>query len=361
MFGLSTMTILVNLSPVLSQPTGISTYSLSIIKELRSLQPDVVSSFEIDGYRWHRSPVDLTAEYGLKGHLKRLFWTQFQLSQLYQKLDSSLLFSVLPEAPLWSHCRSIVMVHDLIPLHFPKRFSPATLYNRHYIPQVLKQAEHILCNSNATAQDIMQFCDISASQITSIPLAYDAANFQFLDLPTRNYFLYLGRLAPYKNIQRAIAAFATLPNRSDYEFWLAGPPDQRQLPLLQTQIEDLKLNNQVKFLNYVGYDELPRLINQAIALVFPSLWEGFGLPALEAMACGTPVITSNLSSLPEVTGDAAVLIDPHDVEAIARAMHDLTIDASLRAQLRTASLARASHFSWAKTGQATAEVLQRFS
>jgi glycosyltransferase involved in cell wall biosynthesis len=355
------MSILVNLSPVLPQPTGISTYSLNIVKELRSLNPEVISSFEIDGYTFHRSPADLTAEYGLKGHFKRLVWTQFQLPEIYQKLASQLLFSVLPEAPLWSNCRTIVMVHDLIPLHFPKRFSPGTLYNRHYIPQVLRQAEHIICNSSATAQDIMQFCGLSANRITPIPLAYDAQHFRFLDLPKRHYFLYLGRFAPYKNVQRAIAAFATFPNCSDYEFWLAGPTDQRQLPLLQTQIEELQLTHQIKFLNYVAYDDLPKLINQAIALVFPSLWEGFGLPALEAMACGTPVITSNVSSLPEVTGDAALLVDPYDVGAIAQAMHDITTDTQLWANLRSASLTRASQFSWAKTGRATAEVLQRFS
>ena len=355
------MTILVNLSPVLPQPTGISTYSLNIVKELRSLNPNVVSSFAIDAYQWHRSPADLTAEYGLKGHLKRLFWTQLQLPKLYRKLDSTLLFSVLPEAPLEANCRFVVMVHDLIPLHFPKRFSPGTLYNRYYIPQVLKQAAHIICNSSATAEDIVQFFSIPASQITPISLAHDAENFRFLALPTQHYFLYLGRFAPYKNVQRAIAAFAQLPNSSDYEFWLAGPPDPRQLPRLKAQIEDLKLTQQVKFLDYVAYKELPRLINQAIGLIFPSLWEGFGLPALEAMACGTPVIASNLSSLPEVTGDAALLIDPYDVGAIAHAMHQLASDAQLRAHLRIASLARASQFSWAKTGQATVEVLERFS
>ena len=355
------MTILVNLSPVLPQPTGISTYSLNIVKELRSLKPEVVSSFKVDGYTLRRSPGDLTAEYGLQGHLKRLLWTQLQLPKIHQNLNSTLLFSVLPEAPLWSSCRFVVMVHDLIPLHFPKSFAPATLYNRHYIPQVLKQAEHIICNSHATAQDVVQFCGISASRITPIPLAYDTQTFRFLNLPTRNYFLYLGRFAPYKNVQRAIAAFAALPKHSDYEFWLAGPPDPRQLPLLKAQIEELKLTHQVKFLDYVAYDALPRLINEAIGLVFPSLWEGFGLPALEAMACGTPVITSNLSSLPEVTGEAALLIDPYDVSAIAGAMHELTADSQLRAHLRTAGLARARQFSWAKTGQTTAEVLQRFS
>ncbi|MGA7937862.1 MAG: glycosyltransferase family 1 protein [Kovacikia sp.] len=354
------MSVLVNFSSVLAQPTGLATYSLNLIRELNSLDIEIAGSSQIAGYRFHPSPPDLTAEYGLKGHLKRLLWVQFQLPKLYHKLASTLLFSPIPEAPLGAGCRSIVTVHDLIPLHFPKRFSPATLYNRYYIPQVLRQAVHILCNSVATANDIVHYCKISGNQITPIPLAYDAANFRFLDLPTRNYFLYLGRINPYKNVQRLISAFGTLPNRLNYELWFAGPPDQRYMPALESQIKALGLANRVKFLNYVSYGELPTLINQAIALVFPSLWEGFGLPVLEAMACGTPVITSNLASLPEVVGDAAVLIDPYNVGAIAQAMHDLTTDTSLHLQLRTAGLARANQFSWAKTGQATLEVLRSY-
>ena len=354
------MTILANLSSVFPQPTGLATYSLNLIKELHSLNLEVVSPFEIDGYTFHRSPANLTAEYGLKGHIQRLLWVQFQLPKLGRKLASSLIFSPIPEAPLYSNYRYIVTVHDLIPLHFPKRFSPATLYNRYYIPEVLKQAQHIICNSVATAQDIINFCHIPAAQITPIPLAVDTDNFRFLNLPTRNYFLYLGRIAPYKNVQRLIAAFATAFKGLEYELWLAGPPDRRYLPAIDTQIKQLELTTQVKFLNYVAYKDLPILMNQAIALVFPSLWEGFGLPVLEAMTCGTPVITSSLSALPEVTGDAALLVDPYDSAAIAQAMQSLTTDSSLRRELHTASLSRASQFSWANTGKATIEVLQRY-
>ncbi|SRR5579883_127219 len=354
------MSILANLSPILPRPTGISTYGLNLVRELGTLDLTIASSFEIKGHKWQRSPADLTADYGLKGHLKRLLWTQFELPKIYQSLAANLLFSVLPEAPLWSNCRSIVMVHDLIPLHFSKRFSPGTLYNRYYIPQVLKEAVHIICNSKATAQDIVKFCDVSAQKITPIPLACDTKNFRFLNLPTQNYFLYVGRVAPYKNVQRIIAAFATLPHSAEYELWLAGPYDRHQTPALKTQIEALGLTHQVKFLDYVPYEHLPVVMNQAIALVFPSLWEGFGLPALEAMACGTPVITSNLSSLPEVTGDAALLVDPYRIETIADAMHQLATDRQLRSRLQEASLARADEFSWAKTGQATTNVLRQF-
>jgi len=359
------MALLVNLAAVLPQPTGISTYSLNLVKAFTALEVDMseidlVSPFAIPGYTWHPSPPDLTAEHGLRGHLKRLLWTQTQLPRVYQRLSAKLLFSPLPEAPLWSRCRSVVMVHDLIPLHFPRRGSPATLYNRHYIPAVLRQAEHILCNSVATAQDIVQFCGIPAEKITPILLAYDAAHFRSLTLPRRNYFLYLGRLAPYKNVARLIAAFAALPHYQDYELWLAGPPDNRYAPALQRQVNELGITAQVKCLNYIAYEELPVVLGQAIALVFPSLWEGFGLPALEAMACGTPVIASNLASLPEVTGDAAILIDPRDVGAIANAMHHLATDSHLWLQLQTASLLRASHFSWAKTAQATLTVLKQY-
>jgi glycosyltransferase involved in cell wall biosynthesis len=141
---------------------------------------------------------------------------------------------------------------------------------------------------------------------------------------------------------------------------LVGPTDKRYTPLLETQVETLGINHLVKFLHYVPYKELPIIINQALALVFPSLWEGFGLPALEAMACGTPVITSNISSLPEVTGDAAILIDPYDIEEIMAAMTTIIGDSQTRRQLSQQGLKRAGEFSWKKTGMATVEVFKNY-
>jgi glycosyltransferase involved in cell wall biosynthesis len=296
-------------------------------------------------------------------------WTQLQLPRIYKQLRtaqgsaalaSRLLFSPVPEAPLFSNCRYIVTVHDLIPLRFPKPFSPLTNYCRYYIPQVLAQAQHILCNSAATAQDIIHYFHIPASKITPILLAHDANHFRFLNLPKSNYFLYIGRHDPYKNLRRIIAAFAALPNCRDYELWLAGATDPRYTPILKADIERLGISAHVKFLDYVPYSQLPTLINQAIALVFPSLWEGFGLPVLEAMACGTPVITSNLSSLPEVAGDAALLVNPYNTGEIIAAMQTIATNSRLRSHLSTLGLARASQFSWTKTGLATVEVLSRF-
>jgi glycosyltransferase involved in cell wall biosynthesis len=367
--------LLVNLSFLITKPTGHTAYAVNLLPHLQTLNPTLLISPTNTGMvsntgmavscPYQFVPANLTPEQGTEGHLRRLLWTQMQLPHIYQKLRSRLLFSPIPEAPLYTNCRYIVTVHDFIPLRF-KRRSLLTPYHRYYIPQVLTQAQHIICNSNATAGDIINFCHIPASKITPIPLAYDAEHFRISKEPGESeavpkpYFVYIGRHDPHKNLSGIIAAFAALSGCRDYELWLAGTPDQRYTPKLKAQIEYLGITQQVKFLDYVIYSQLPYLLKNAIALVFPSLWEGFGLPVLEAMACGTPVITSNISSLPEVAGDAAILVNPYNREEITAAMQAIATDAKLRSHLSTLGLIRSSQFRWQNTGLATAELLQRF-
>ena len=351
--------LLINLSCLTAKPTGLATYAMNVFPQLQPLKPTLLVPQSIPPYKCYPVPTNLSSDQGTKGHIRRLAWTQLRLPLICHKLRSRLLFSPIPEAPLYSRCRYVVTVHDLIPLRFPVKFSRLTAYFRYYVPRVLEQAEHIICDSEATAKDITNFFNIQYNKITPILLAHDANNFRFLDLPTQNYFLYIGRHDPYKNLHRLITAFAALPNSRDYELWIAGPSDRRYTAEVKAFVEERNLTN-IKFLDYVAYDELAELINSAIALVFPSLWEGFGLPVLEAMACGTPVITSNLSSLPEVAGDAAILIDPYNLGEITAAMQAVANDAGLRNKLRQAGLARSKQFSWTKTGLATAAVLQRY-
>ncbi|MFE4105234.1 glycosyltransferase family 4 protein [Almyronema epifaneia] len=350
--------ILVNLAYLLSKPTGTTTYALNLLPHLEPLHPCCLATPSSQLMQYHSVPSNMTAEFGMAGHLRRLLWTQFRLPQIYQQQAAQLLFSPITEAPLRSRCRFVVTVHDLTPLRFPALFSSLKWLYRYYVPQVLQAAEHIICDSEATASDIVTFYGIKANKITPILLAHDANQFRPLELATKNYFLILGRHAPYKNISGAIAAFAQLPERDRYELWIAGPYDSRYTPVLESQAATLGLASHIKFLQYVPYAQLPQLLSQAIALVFPSFWEGFGLPALEAMACGTPVIASNLSSLPEVTGSAAWLIDPHNTDEMATAMHAIATCPPLRQQLSEAGLKRASQFSWEKTGKATVAVLQ---
>ncbi|NJK62743.1 MAG: glycosyltransferase family 4 protein [Synechococcaceae cyanobacterium SM2_3_1] len=348
--------LLINLAFLIRKPTGLATYAQNLIPHLQRLDPTLLVAEPQPQQTCYRLTAEMTAEQGRLGHLRRLVWTQFQLPHIYRQLQGRLLFSPLPEAPVWTGCRFVVTLHDLIPLRFPSLSRALTVYQRYWLPQVLQQAEHILCDSEATAADAKQFFQIPVQKLTPIPLACDHDHFRFLDLSQRPYFLYIGRGDAHKNLVRLIRAFAQL-GQSDTELWLAGPEVGSDLNSL---IQELQLPQRVKILGYVTYDQLPILLNQAIALVLPSLWEGFGLPVLEAMACGTPVITSHLSSLPEVAGDAALLVDPYRTEEIAAAMQLLLQDPQLPEQLRQKGLARSAQFTWAKTGAATCEVLERF-
>ncbi|AFY58277.1 glycosyltransferase [Rivularia sp. PCC 7116] len=356
--------LIINLSIIFSQPTGISNYAQNLFPYLKFLQPTLLTSQRYPDFDCYEIPNNLTPAQGTKGHLNRLIWTQFQLPKIYQQLKSNLLFSPIPEAPINSKCRYVVTFHDAIPLRFPKKRSPLTYYHRYYVPRILRKAEHIICNSEATAKDIHHFYQAPKSKITPILLAHDTQHFRPLannNIQQDNpYFLYLGRQDPYKNLQRIISAFAALPISHEYQLWFAGSEDKRYTPLLKTQIQELGITERVKFLNYVPYSELPKIINQAVALVFPSLWEGFGFPVLEAMACGTPVITSNISSLPEVAGDAAILVNPYHTGELTEAMQLIATDEQLRNSLSNLGIERAKEFSWEKTGKATVEVLSRF-
>ncbi|HEY9889640.1 MAG TPA: glycosyltransferase family 1 protein [Candidatus Obscuribacterales bacterium] len=356
--------MLINLAYLLRQPTGTTTYGLNLLPYLAALQPCWLATAASGLSNYYPVPTNMTAEQGIIGHGRRLAWTQWRLPSLYHQLvaqrqAANLLFTPIPEAPLFSSCRFVVTIHDLIPLRFPGSRA-LTWLHRHYVPRVLAAAEHVICNSQATADDVMRFYGISAKKLTPILLAHDGAHFRPLGLARQNYFLVLGRHAPYKNLAIALQAFAQLPHRQDYELWLAGPADPRHTPALRQQAQALGITPQVKFLDYVPYEQLPILLNQALALIFPSLWEGFGLPVLEAMACGTPVIASHLSSIPEVTGEAALLVDPLDAGAIAHHLHALTQDESMRHHLSEAGRRRAAQFSWQQTGQATTDLLRAY-
>ena len=359
-------TLLINLSMLISKPTGITNYIKKILPHLAKLNPTLLAAKEYLKNQDNFYPISakLNPDYGTKGHFFRLMWNQFQLPYIYRKLKADLLFSPVPEAPLYSKSRSVVMVHDLIPLRFPQPKSPLTPYFRYYIPQVCSQAEHIICNSQATARDIVDYFGISAAKITPIHLACDRHKFYPLQNQKKDnqppYFLYLGRHDPYKNVSRLIDAFARISEVKNYQLWLAGPPDPRYTPKIRQQAAELGVKEQVKFLNYVSSEELPATMRGAMALVFTTLWEGFGFPVLEAMGCGTPVITSNISSLPEVAGDAAILVNPYSSQEISHAMEQIATDEKMRSQLRELGIKRAGQFSWEKTGTATVEVISQY-
>ena len=355
--------LLVNLAHCLKQPTGITSYTLTLLPYLNRLPSRYLSSLSLPGEAEERRiPIadGMSAEFGLKGHLKRLWWTQIGLPRVARQKRASLMFCPLPEGPRGQKAPFVMTLHDLIPLRFSRPWSPTHLYYRYYLPGLLEEAQHIICNSRTTADDVMNVFGCPGQKLTVIPLAYDESQFRWLDLPEKNYFLCVGRSAPHKNWARILSAFAKLPHHDQYELWLVGPTDARFTPPLIHQAQELGISEQLRILDFLEPEALVKVINQAVALVFPSLREGFGLPILEAMACGTPVITSCRPPMTEVAGDAALWVDPVRVESITQAMERLVTDQALRHHLRAAGFANLHKFSQQKMGEATVEVLQDF-
>jgi glycosyltransferase involved in cell wall biosynthesis len=172
------------------------------------------------------------------------------------------------------------------------------------------------------------------------------------------YVLYVGALTARKNVPRLLQAYARLRTWSTtWSLVIAGARNCKSAPIFRA-VQELGLQEHVHFTAFVADEDLPALYNGADLFAFPSLYEGFGLPVMEAMACGTPVVTANTSSLPEVAGNAALLVDPYDVRAIAGAMRRVLEDGDLAQELRERGLARAAQFSWERTARATVTVYE---
>jgi glycosyltransferase involved in cell wall biosynthesis len=257
-------------------------------------------------------------------------------------------------------CRAVVTIHDCIHLMFPQYLPNrmAYAYARASLWAAARRAERILTVSESSKADILRFCNVPADRIIvvhnaiddrfSVPPAREAVQrvrerYQ-LDGP---FALYVGNIKPHKNLERLIDAF-DLVRRSGFErLELLIIGDQiSKYPRLRRAVDKHKLHKHVRFLGFVHDDTLAALYRLATVFVFPSLYEGFGLPPLEAMASGTPVVVSNRSALPEVVGDAAVLVDPYSATSIAEGIERVLSDASLRQGLVERGLARAREFSW---------------
>lgn len=269
--------------------------------------------------------------------------------------------------PPLTRCPVIVTIHDCIHLRFPQ-YLPNTLahvYAKTFMSIAARRARRILTVSQASKDDICHYLHAPADRIEVIPNGLDArflappddANVArvrerfVLDAP---FILYAGNIKPHKNVDRLIEAFARLrqDGHQDLKLLIIGD-EASKYPSLRRLVHRHHLHTHVRFFGFVSDDTLAALYRLASVFVFPSLYEGFGFPPLEAMASGTPVITSNVSSLPEVVGDAALLVDPQDAGAIADAMGRVLSDTRLRRDMIARGYARARTFSWAEAAART--------
>jgi glycosyltransferase involved in cell wall biosynthesis len=265
---------------------------------------------------------------------------------------------VLPPA---IRCRSVVTIHDCIHLRFPQYLPNrlAHVYARGSMWSATRQADRILTVSEASKHDILKFFNVAPEKVSVI---YNAIDERFLQPPDEAqmdrvrqryqldhpFVLYVGNIKPHKNVTRLIEAFgqARTDGLEDVKLLVIGD-DLSRYPALRQTVHRQKLDKHVRFLGFQPHEMLSSFYRLARVFVFPSLYEGFGLPPLEAMACGTPVVTSNVSSMPEVAGEAAVLVDPYDVRSIADGIRRAATDEPLRQALIERGLARARTFSWA--------------
>ncbi|RMH03151.1 MAG: glycosyltransferase family 1 protein [Nitrospirae bacterium] len=259
---------------------------------------------------------------------------------------------------IWKRGKFLVTIHDVKPLLFPPFKSKWNLNRwlyQMFVPDRCQQADRILTVSQYSRKDLMTHLNLPPERISVVYQGVDTQTFHPLSASEKSsyvgkkFILSVAGEDPTKNLETLIQAFAQLPSslRETHELILAG--DLRRRADLRELVGDLRLYNDVRFSGVVSEHELVRLYQQASVFVFPSLYEGFGLPVLEAMACGCPVICSNTSSLPEVAGESAYMFDPKDSGALARALEYVLTDAGMRKRLVEAGLARARQFTWEQT------------
>jgi glycosyltransferase involved in cell wall biosynthesis len=267
---------------------------------------------------------------------------------------------VLPPAV---RCRSVVTIHDTIHLTFPQ-YLPNKLayaYARASMWSAARRSHRILTVSEASKRDILHFFNVPHEKVVVV---YNAIDERFWRDPEaesvarvrerfqlhQRFVLYVGNIKPHKNLVRLIEAFHAIrrDDLEDLKLLIIGD-EISKWPMLRRAVHEYKLHKHVRFLGYLPDDTLAILYRLASVFVFPSLYEGFGLPPLEAMASGTPVVTSNVSSLPEVAGDAAVLVDPYDTDSIVDGVRRVLTDPVLAAEMRRKGLVRAREFSWERS------------
>lgn len=270
-------------------------------------------------------------------------------------------------APPRSPCPIVLSVHDVSYRIFPGFFSPRVRFIiGALVGPSMRRASRVIVPSQATRRDIVRFYRIPSDRVSVIPLAATSDYVpQPADVVARvvrkyglsgRYMLAVGNVQPRKNLARLVEAFGAIADtHPDVQLVIVGQSAWKASQVGEV-VACFGLAERVRFTGYAPRDDLPGLYSGATAFCYPSLYEGFGLPVLEAMACGAPTITSNVSSLPEVAGAAAILVDPTSISELSNALQRLLSDEEARRQYAELGLARAGQFSWSRTAQLTRHV-----
>ena len=346
--------------------------------EYHVLVPDEVASvkYQVSGVTCHPS-TSLRA--GVSRVTSSSPWSKLRFEQVLFPRSCRQLKADLAHVPYWAPPLSspvplVVTVHDLIPLLFPAYRGSllARLYTA-LVSTAARGAQVVLTDSESSRQDILSRLGLPADRVRAIPLAAgpefhpeagedDEAVRERYGLP-ETYVLYVGGFDRRKNLRQLLAAWTWVDAGAGelYPLVIAGKlpaPDGRMFADLPALARELGVAKTIVFPGPIASADLPALIRGATAFAYPSRYEGFGLPPLEAMACGVPVVACNTSSLPEVVGDAAILVDPDDSRALGAALLTVVVNEDVAQDLRRKGLAQAAKFSWEKTARETVEVYE---
>ncbi len=357
------------------QPVGAGNYIIHLIRSFSSLQLE--HELVVFAHQSGHDLLDIPDKRALhwvvvsdKSPAQRLLWEQIALPVLVRRAGIDLLHSLHYTRPVALPCASVVTFHDMTFFLYPQLH---TRSKRFFFPIAIRmsarKADALIAISESTRQDTIRLLGVLPQKIISTPLGVTEDFRPVSDSMIReevrqkyklpeDYILYVGLVEPRKNLPLLIKSFKALVERGvHHQLVIVGRFGWMYKEVLQ-QIEALGVKEKVQFTGYVPSQDLPMVYNLASVFVYPTLYEGFGLPALEAMACGTPVITSAISSLPEIVGDAGLLVPPGDEQALSDAIFETLSNQTLQKQLATKGIQRASLFTWERTAQETLRVYE---
>lgn len=358
------------------QPVGAGNYIIQLIRALAGLigEDELVIFAEEKGPALIDLPVTPNIEWRLipdKDPAVRLIWEQAFFSRLIREADIDVLHSLHYTRPFRLSCSSVVTFHDMTFFLYPELH---TRTKRIFFPQAIKssarRADFVITVSESTRQDAIRLLGLSPDRVITIQHGVDRAfrpinDIEFGKRVTNKYrlpgkfILYVGLIEPRKNLPLLINAYKKLVDDGiDHNLVLVGRFGWMFDEVLE-QIEKLNLTDKVILTGYVEQVDLPMVYNLCDLFVYPTLYEGFGLPALEAMACGIPVITTDVSSLPEIVGEAGLLVPPDDVEALFEGINKVLYDEGLRLNMARRGTEQAAKFSWEWAARSTLEVYRQ--
>jgi len=359
--------------PLTGTKTGVGHYTLELARSLAQIAdtdsfefvtPARILSGDSKRDEW---PANLSVTYREPNSLRKHWWT-IGLPLYIRQSSLELFHGTNYNVPLWEGCPTVLTIHDLSLFLYPETHEKHRVsVGLRRIPTMGCAATKIITPSQAVRREVVEHLNVSPEKVIAIP---EAARREFRPMPAEetrdarkrfgiedDFLLYVGTLEPRKNLMLLVRAFEEVLCTTNLRPQLVIVGKKGWLvDELFAYVERAELGDRLLFTNYVTDEELRALYSSCRMCIYPSLYEGFGLPPLEAMACGAPVITTRIPSIMETVGDAARLVESTDVDALARNIIDLLADAEARATLSAAGLARAAQFSWEKTARMTLEV-----